>query len=168
MKTKLLSLFLPTLLMWLHSHSALAQIQPPSMSCDATGAQRLDETPPITNPRVITAYLREPIGLNYPNLWWAREQFDNFASKLVNNWFIYPQQKQIDLVVNRQVWLVLNYIEHYRFVNQFGTVARAYGYNLRVFNQQRQCLATYSCDFVTNPPQCKIDLRSSGNERFQL
>ncbi|NJL52801.1 MAG: hypothetical protein HC930_12365 [Hydrococcus sp. SU_1_0] len=58
------------------------------------------------------------------SFWWAALQFDPFDGKLVQNWLAYPQKQQINLIVNWQLWTLLDYFGRYRFVNQFGTVAR--------------------------------------------
>lgn len=96
--------------------------------------------------------------LTIPSLWWAKEQF---GGNLLDNWLIYPTRgttaAQIDLIVNQQIWSLLDYLERYEFVNHFGTVARDYGYNLRVLNHQKELLATYTCDFSTNPQLCTIN-----------
>lgn len=91
-----------------------------------------------------------------PSLWWAIEQFDPFAGNLIDRWQADHQQKQIDLVVNWQLWSLLDYIERYRIVNQFGTVTREYGYSLRIFNHDRQCLAAYHYNFSTQPHRWEI------------
>ncbi|MCG4880622.1 hypothetical protein L0P06_11165, partial [Amedibacillus dolichus] len=79
-----------------------------------------------------------------PSIWWAKEQF---GGKLLDNWLAYPAKEKsvarIDLIVNRQIWSLLDYVERYEFVNNFCNVARDYGYNVRVFNYQQELLATY-------------------------
>ncbi len=118
--------------------------------------------------RVITSNTISPQGVTTPSLWWAKEQF---GSDLLNNWIAYPAQGadagRIDLLVNRQNWGVIDYIQRYEFVNHFGTVARDYGYNVRVFNEQKQLLATYTCNFSPNPSQCYIQLDSTGKARIR-
>ena len=69
--------------------------------------------------------------------------------------------------MNQELWTLLDYIGRYRFVNDFGTVARDYQYNLRVFNQQQECLGTYTCNYSTTPPQCKIDFELYAPEGIQ-
>lgn len=96
--------------------------------------------------KVVTANSYSPNYATIPSLWWPKEQFDNYGGILVNNWLAYPQENRIDLIVNTQLWGIMNYLERYRFVNNFGTVARFYNYNLRVFNQNQQCLALYYYD----------------------
>lgn len=97
------------------------------------------------------------LNLNIPSLWWAKDQF---GDKLLDNWLVHPgdntTSSRIDLLVN-QDWSLLDYVDRYEFVNHFGTVARDYGYNVRVFNYQKQLLATYTCNFATTPQVCRID-----------
>ncbi len=107
-------------------------------------------------------------GISIPSLWWAREQFDPFGGKLINNWLAHPQIKQIDLTVNWQLWTLLDYLGRYRFLNQFGTVAREYGYDLRIFDQQQQCLGIYEYNPTSNPPKWEIKLDNSGQEGLQV
>jgi hypothetical protein len=102
-----------------------------------------------------------PKGITIPSLWWAKEQFDPFAGKLIINWLAYPQQQRIDLLVNWQLWTLLDYLKRYRFINNFGTIAREYGYNLRIFNQQNECLAIYRYNSHLNPPQWEIQVDAS-------
>ena len=102
-----------------------------------------------------------------PSLWWAEEQF---GGKLLENWLAYPDRQRVDLVVNRQLWSLLNYMERYSFVNSFGTVARDYGYNTRVFiaNQPQEPLATYTCNFSTSLPVCNLDIASSSQDSLRV
>lgn len=102
------------------------------------------------------------------SFWWAIKQFDPFGGKLVKNWLTHPQQQEIDLVVNWQLWTLLDYLGRYRFVNQFGTVARKYGYSLKIFNQKEQCLATYKYNSVSNPPKWELYLEKLGQDSLQI
>ena len=102
------------------------------------------------------------------SFWWAAEQFDPFDGKLVQKWLANPQKHQINLVVNWQLWTLLDYLDRYRFVNQFGTVARKYGYSLSVFNQNERCLATYKYNFVSNPPKWELYLENLGKDSLQV
>lgn len=131
----------------------------------------LDTLPAGLN--VVTANTISQTGITVPSLWWAKEQFDEFGGKLLNNWIAYPNpdnpdQQRVDLVVNRQLWTLLDYMERYRFVNKFGTVARDYEYDVRVFNQQAERLATYTCDYSQSPPNCRIIIEWLGQEGFSL
>ncbi|MEC4896036.1 MAG: hypothetical protein SAL07_23960 [Oscillatoria sp. PMC 1051.18] len=148
---------------------ATAQTISPAVSCEIPlQTELLRENQVISDGYVVTASTTTPTGLTRPSLWWAKEQFDTFNGKLINNWLAYPNERRIDLIVNRQYWTFYNYLDRYRFINQFGTVARNYGYNLRIFNQQGDCLATYGCDFTANPTQCNLDLDPIDDDGFQL
>ena len=107
-------------------------------------------------------------GVVVPSLWWAREQFDPFDGRLIDNWLENHQLKQIDLVVNWQLWTLLDYLGRYRLINQLGTVAREYDYNLRIINQQKQCLATYRYTEESNSPKWEINLDGLGQDSLQL
>lgn len=119
---------------------------------------------------VITAATIAERGLTIPSLWWEKEQFAN--SKLLDNWLAYPNEQnqddrekiggRVDLVVNRQIWSLLDYLQRYEFVNHFGSSAKEYHYNTRVFNRQGGLLAAYTCDFDVEPSVCRIWLDSSG------
>jgi hypothetical protein len=134
-----------------------------SISCTVPlDSQLLDEENVITDKTISEE------GLTIPSLWWAKEQFDPFGGRLINHWLAYPNERRIDIVVNRQLWSLLDYLERYRFVNEFGTVARDYQYNLRIFDRQKKCLVTYSCNFQATPHQCAIDFEPSGRTGLQV
>lgn len=107
-------------------------------------------------------------GITLPSLWWARQQFDPFGGRLINNWLAYPEVRRINLTVNWQLWTLLDYLGRYRFVNQFGTVARKYGYELHIFNQQKQCLASYQYNRESSPPKWEINLEQSDKDSLQI
>ena len=119
----------------------------------------------LTNPKgnVITADTIDQKQLTVPSLWWAQEQSEN---KLLDNWIAYPaknaQPGRVDLIVNEQIWNALEGIERYSFVNRLGTVARTYGYNIRVFNYEKEPLASYTCNLNLETPLCSIDMNSTG------
>ena len=93
-----------------------------------------------------------------PSLWLAQKQF---GGKLLDRWFVDSSDTWVILIVNRQLWSLLDYMERYQFVNRFGTVASEYGYNLRVCNRQGTALAVYSCK--GDRLNCNIDLESLSN-----
>ncbi|AHJ29275.1 hypothetical protein PN465_05245 [Nodularia spumigena CS-584] len=117
----------------------------------------------LTQPNgdVITANTINPEGLTTPSLWWEKENSEN---KLLDNWIGYPANEQeparVDLIVNQQIWSLLDYLERYDFVNRLGSSARKDGYNVRVFNYQQNLLATYTCNFVTSPISCRIQINT--------
>jgi hypothetical protein len=113
------------------------------------------------NGSIITASTINPQGLTTPSLWLAQANSEN---KLLDNWIAYPtsakQPGRVDLIVNQQVWSILDYLERYSFVNRLGSVARKDVYNLRVFNYQQELLASYTCNFQTSPTPCRIQINS--------
>ncbi len=95
--------------------------------------------------------------LTVPSFWWTRDQISaqpQFGSKLLDTWLACPSQKssvsRVDFVVNQQAWSLLDYLDRYDFVQQIGTVASGYSYDMRVFNPQGGLLAAYTCDFERN------------------
>jgi hypothetical protein len=102
------------------------------------------------------------------SFWWAVEQFDPFEGKLIQNWFASPKKQQINLTVNWQLWTLLDYLGRYRFVNQFGTIARKYGYSLNIFNQKEQCLGSYKYNSVSNPPKWELYLEKLGRDSLEV
>jgi hypothetical protein len=143
----------------------LGRLQPPSQAVD-DGSDITAYTINCDKISTITANTICQQQLTIPSLWWATEQF---GDKLLDNWLAYPATgttpARIDLVVNRENWTLLDYLERYEFLNHFGTVARDYGYNVRLFNYQEELLATYTCNFNTTPPMCNIQLEVTGNTR---
>jgi len=110
---------------------------------------------------VITANTINPERLTTPSLWWAKENSEN---KLLDNWIAYPalekESARVDLIVNQQIWSLLDYLERYDFVNRLGSVTRKDGYNVRVFNYQQELLATYTCNFNPSPALCSIQMNA--------
>jgi hypothetical protein len=118
--------------------------------------------------RNLLASTKTQLNATQYSFWWAALQFDPFNGKLVQNWFAYPQKQQINLVVNWQLWTLLDYFGRYRFVNQFGTVARKYGYSLNIFNQEDQCLASYKYNSTSVPPKWELNLEQSGRSSLPI
>lgn len=120
------------------------------------------------DPSVITSNTISQQNLTIPSLWWASEQF---GGNLLDDWLAYPgdntQYPRIDVIVNRQNWSLSDYIKRYEFVNHFGSVASDYGYNVRVFNVQKELLATYTCDFSVTPRLCNMQVQATGKARVR-
>ncbi|NEP60163.1 MAG: hypothetical protein F6K31_24700, partial [Symploca sp. SIO2G7] len=53
----------------------------------------------------------------------------------------------VDLEVNSQIWPLLNYLEQYAFITQFGESVESYGYQLRIFTGNR-LVGLRVCDFA--------------------
>lgn len=100
---------------------------------------------------VITPDRISQTGLTPPSLWWTSEQFGN---ELLSYWLAYPgsadELRRVDLLVDSQRWNTANYVRRYTFLNQFGTAAKAFGYNTRVFNLQGDLLGAYICEPIPN------------------
>lgn len=150
----LLAVFIPQL--------ALAQTSSaPEPASEPLELELLELDAPLPGRDLITANTISATEVAIPSLWWAKEQFNVVGGKLINNWIAYQDEKRIDMVVNAQLWTLLDYLGRYRFVNNFGTVARDYEYDVRVFNQQGERLATYTCNYTPELPVCKLDLSTS-------
>ncbi|BAZ44619.1 hypothetical protein NIES4102_16310 [Chondrocystis sp. NIES-4102] len=102
------------------------------------------------------------------SFWWGVEQFDPFDGKLIQKWFASPKKQQINLTVNWQLWTLLDYLGRYRFVNQFGTLARKHGYNLNILNQKEQCLGSYKYNSSSNPPKWELHLEKLGRDSLEV
>lgn len=140
----------------------LAQIaSAPTPSLEPLEIKLLGQTTPSPRGEWITANTISPTDLANPSLWWAKEQFNEFDNKLIQNWIAYPDKKRVDLVVNRQLWTLLDYLGRYSFLNKFGTVARDFQYDVRVFNERASLLATYTCNYSVSLPDCQLKIFDS-------
>ena len=92
--------------------------------------------------------------LSIPSIWLTK----NFFSKeLLETWFINPDDTWIILVVNQLTWQKQEYMDIYKFINHFGSVAREYGYNLQICQPpQKKPIAAYFCDFEITPLNCNV------------
>jgi len=160
--SKISQLSLPLLLLsFPASIPHLASAQTPSIptaSGEPLDTELLKPDSPHNGSDVVTANTISNTDLSVPSLWWAKEQFNEVGGKLINNWLAYQDEKRIDLVVNRQAWTLLDYIGRYRFITKFGAVARDNNYNIRIFNQQGELLATYTCNYSQTPAACEIKI----------
>ncbi|MEM7726640.1 MAG: hypothetical protein AAF208_09745 [Cyanobacteria bacterium P01_A01_bin.45] len=115
----------------------------------------------LANPTasVVTVDTISQKDISIPSLWWFQESSPN---KLIANWIAYTGKnnypRRVDLIVNEQIWTLLNELERYDFVNRLGNYVREYNYNIRVFNYQQELLATYTCNFQISPSLCNIQM----------
>lgn len=100
------------------------------------------------------------INFTPPSIWWAAQRF---GGMLLDFWFTCPGERRVYLIVNRQIWNSLNYVERYSFVNNFGTYSRSDRYNVEVLNPQLENLAAYRCDYTVNPLSCNLWVESFGD-----
>lgn len=128
----------------------------PAPSLEPLETQLLEQKTRPPGSDWITANTASSTTLTNPSLWWAEEQFNAFDGKLIQNWIAYQDKKRVDLVVNRQLWSLLDYVGRYSFLSKFGGAARAYQYNVRVFNERKEHLGTYTCNYSTTPAACQL------------
>jgi hypothetical protein len=120
-------------------------------------------------------------GVTIPSLWWTRDQLvakPYFNPKLIEGWLVCdagiqdqsarvcklaPQRPgRVDILVNSQLWSVLDYLNRYEFLNRLGTAASECGYNIYVFNTEAKLLSDYTCAFPDRPDQCKLRTDPTG------
>jgi hypothetical protein len=117
---------------------------------------------------VITADTISARERSNPSLWWTSEQL---PGKLVLNWLAYPEQKYVDVVVNSQFWNVLDYPERYQLVNTWGTAARKYGFDVRIFNlrfSDREPIVAYICTHESVDRRCVVKWQSANQNSFGI
>ncbi len=87
-------------------------------------------------------------GLTPPSLWMTR---DLLGGKIVDRWTVHRGSDQlppwVEVTFNLQPWNNLEYPRQYAYLNEFGRVAREYGYNVRVCNGFGDTLAAQFCDW---------------------
>jgi len=143
-------------------HVTSAQTSPvPAPSFEPLDTKLLEQKTRLPDSDWVTANTISPTRLTNPSLWWAEEQFNEFDGKLIQNWIAYRDKKRVDLVVNRQLWTLLDYLGRYSFLSRFGAAARDYQYNVRVFNERAALLATYTCNYSTTPADCQLKVFDS-------
>lgn len=92
-------------------------------------------------PGVVTSQTIALTHMTPPSLWWIANQLaseEQYGTKFIQEWVAYPLQTgqpgRLDLLVNRQQWSLMDYVQRYEFVHRFGAVARGYGYNTRIYD----------------------------------
>jgi hypothetical protein len=100
--------------------STIAQAFPPG--------EGQPQTPEMTaSCTILTDKSISPEEMNLPTLWWVKEQYAakaGFGERMIRSWstFSNPERAlcRVDVVVNRQLWSLLDYLQRYEFVNQVG------------------------------------------------
>jgi hypothetical protein len=121
-------------------------------------------------------------GVTIPSLWWTRDLLvatkPYFNPKLIEGWLVCapgvqaqsgrvcklaPQRPgRVDMLVNAQLWSVLDYLHRYEFLNRLGTAASECGYNIYVFSTESKLLSDYTCQFPDRPNDCTLRTDPSG------
>lgn len=135
------------------SGGALAQ----SLSEDfISEVRQINNAQPITNiTPSATADTPSAQGFTIPSLWWQqRQQGKTFNPRLIDTWRAYDHSiseiAHVDVVVNGQIWPLLDYLEQYEFITKFGESAKSYGYQLRIFTGSR-LVGLHVCQFSETP-----------------
>ena len=136
-------------------------------SCEQVSTQ-IDPTHSVSKKLNNLIYKHSYADIPQATIWWAIEQFDPFDGKLIENWLTHPKKRQINLIVDSQLWTTLDYFDRYRLVNQFGTIARKYSYSLNILDPKEQCLATYKYNTIGNPPKWELRLEELGKDSLQV
>jgi len=128
------------------------------VTAEPKNSERLCQIPKSDRNKVITQETISETGLTIPSLWWRKQLLDP-EGEIIINWQAHTDLKVVYLTVNRKQWNSLDYIQRYKIVNNFGTVARQYQYNLGIISDRKICLATYNCDFSLKPNRCQINFK---------
>jgi hypothetical protein len=110
-----------------------------------------------------------PAGTTIPSLWWTRDLLvskSQFNPKLIEGWLVCGAGVQdglarlcaigakpgrVEMVVNSQLWTVLDYLSRYELIYRFGSATSECGYNIYIFNTDTQLIADFTCDFQALP-----------------
>jgi hypothetical protein len=109
--------------------------------------------------------------LSLPSLWWTRDQYAArlpLGKKLISSWLICPKTanapQHVQMVLNAQIWSLLEYFDRYEFLHQFGTVTSNNGHDLWIYSDETPLvLASYLCDYqaVSTKLPCQLGLNAS-------
>lgn len=106
--------------------------------------------------------------------WWTKEQLDAElgTSKLIVRWLPVAEAPgaatppTVEVIVNFQVWSLLDYFGRYEFATTFGRKAEDLGYGLRIVTDRGLILGQYRC--LTPPMGLKTGLPSTRQCKVQL
>lgn len=105
--------------------------------------------------------------MTLPSLWWNRDTLTRHLGgpRLVQSWLSYQIADSsiavVDVMINSQIWSVLTYNERFAVLNQFGTAARDFGYNLRFFQgnaRSYRLVGLYACQYTPSPTPAAAEL----------
>lgn len=153
----LIKFFQINLIFWLYFGLFSVNLQPVQAQYQERFQQRIQKdicAKPITENDISQRHLTPP------SIWLAAQRF---GGMLLDFWFTCPSERRVYVIVNRQIWNSLTYVEKYAFVNHFGTYSRSDSYNVEVLNPQLENIAAYRCDYSVNPLICNLWVESFGN-----
>ena len=125
-------------------------------SLDTTFFQFIDNDSTVNSDEISNT------GLTPPSLWWTRDQLPPRLGgfRLPQQWYAYRLKDSpifiVDMFLDSQTWTGLTYTERYSVLNQFGTAAKTFGYNLRIYQGAgfgAQLAGVYVCDFENTPEE---------------
>lgn len=99
--------------------------------------------------------------MTLPSLWWNRDSLTPQLGgrRLVMSWISYEisdsGRQVVDVMINPQIWSVLTFHERFAVLNQFGTSARNFGYDLRFFHgsvRNQRLAGIYACESRADSP----------------
>jgi len=103
---------------------------------------------------IVTSDTISPTELTIPSLWWVQQQFaatETFGGKLIEQWQAKEREPEsvglVTYLVNAQLWSLIDYLDRYAFIHEFGTAAKNFGYNIRVVDYRNRVLGEYVCNF---------------------
>ncbi|MEM8610536.1 MAG: hypothetical protein AAGF93_00850 [Cyanobacteria bacterium P01_H01_bin.105] len=115
-----------------------------------------------------------PQNFTAPSLWWQQRQVGELvhSDRLIDSWRAYPDTNtdndtgtslaHVDVIVNSQIWRLLNYLERYSLITQFGKSAKSYGYQLRLFADNR-LVGLQVCEFSAATVMTGVSAPDAGN-----
>ncbi len=112
--------------------------------------------------------------LTQPSLWWIRDQIaaqDKFGRRLIDSWLACGgtgEPNRVDVVVNAQLWSLLDFFDRYEFIKKFGAATTDYGYNLRVFDPQGGMLGAFTCSFSSNVAEKQTEPKATACASFDM
>ncbi|MBT9313288.1 hypothetical protein [Leptothoe kymatousa] len=133
--------------------------------------RQINNEQPVTDiPPSATADAPSERSFTVPSLWWQQQQQGNSINqRLIDTWSAYDSSvsaiPHVDVLVNGQIWPLLNYLEQYAFITQFGESAKAYGYQLRIFTGNR-LVGLHVCQF-SEAPSFNADTAANPNQASQ-
>jgi hypothetical protein len=116
--------------------------------------------------------------MTLPSLWWNRDSLTPQLGgrRLVMSWIAYEisdsGRQVVDVMINPQIWSVLTFNERFAVLNQFGTSARNFGYDLRFFHgsaRNQRLAGIYACESkAASPTSASAPLDTSTPHQRQV